>query len=152
EALRVNERNLSLIVDSIPGLAVRMSAAGEVELANRQLLEYFGKEIDEIRNWATSGVVHPDDLARAVETASKSFENGDPYEMEIRVRRFDGAYRWFQARGVPLRDSAGGILNWYALHTDIEDRKRAEEALRSSQRELSGIIETMPGLVWCASP
>ena len=152
EALRANERNLSLIVDSIPGLVARMSAAGEVEVANRQLLAYFGKEIEEIRNWATSSVVHPDDLPRAIETANKSFADGVPYEMEIRVLRFDGVYRWFQARGLPVRDAAGRVLNWYALHTDIEDRKKAEDALRSSQRELSGIIETMPGLVWCASP
>ena len=152
EALRVNERNLALIVDSIPGLVARMSAAGEVELANRQLLAYFGKDLEDIRNWTTSGVVHPEDLARAIETAGKSFASGDPYEMEIRVRRFDGIYRWFQARGVPLRDAKGRILSWYALHTDIEDRKTAEEALRSSQRELSVIIETMPGLVWCALP
>ena len=152
EALQVNERNLSLIVDSIPGLVVRMSAAGEVELANRRLLAYFGKELQDIRNWTTSGVIHPDDLPRAMEIAGKSFATGDPYEMEIRVRRFDGEYRWFQARGIPLRDADGRILNWYALHTDIEDRKKAEEKLRSSQGELSVIIETMPGLVWCASP
>jgi len=151
EALRLNERNLGLIVDSIPGLVARMSAVGEVELANRQLLAYFGKELEDIRNWTTSGVVHPDDLSRAIETAGKSFASGDPYEMEIRVRRFDGVYRWFQARGIPLRDAEGRIVNWYALHTDIEDRKRAEEALQSSQRELGEIIESMPGLVWCAS-
>ena len=152
EALRASERNLSLIVDSIPGLVARMSAAGEIELANRQLLAYFGKELEDIKNWTTSGIVHPDDLSRAIEIAGKSFAKSDPYEVEIRIRRFDGVYRWFQARAIPLCDAEGRILNWYSLHTDIEDRKKAEEALRSRQRELSVIIETMPGLVWCAFP
>jgi PAS domain S-box-containing protein len=139
EQLRERERNLSLVVDSIPGLVVRMSAAGEVELANRQLLAYFGKNLEDMRNWMTSGVVHPEDLPRAIETASDSFATGKPYEMEIRVRRFDGVYRWFQARGIPLRDAEGQILHWYALHTDIDDLKKAEEALRQAQGDLARI-------------
>jgi PAS domain S-box-containing protein len=139
EQLRERERNLSLIVDSIPGLVVRMSAAGEVEHANRQLLAYFGKKFEDIRNWITSGVVHPDDLPRAIEAAGDSFATGEPYEMEIRVRRFDGVYRWFQARGIPLRDAQGQILHWYALHTDIDDLKRTEEALRQAQGDLARI-------------
>jgi PAS domain S-box-containing protein len=147
-----NERNLSLIVDTIPGLVVRMSAAGEVELANRQLLEYFGKELHEIRNWISSGVVHPEDLSRAIEIAGNSFATGDPYNMEIRVRRHDGVYRWFQARGIPLRDAEGRILNWYALHTDIDDRKRVEEALRASELNARMIVDGIPGLVARVSP
>ena len=147
-----NERNLSLIVDTIPGLVVRMSAAGEVELANRQLLAYFGKELEDIRNWATSGVVHPEDLPRAIEVAGNAFATGVPYDMEIRVRRHDGVYRWFQARGIPLRDAEGRILNWYALHTDIDDRKRVEEALRASEFNARMIVDGIPGLVARVSP
>jgi PAS domain S-box-containing protein len=152
EALLINERNLSLIVDSIPGLVVRMSTVGEVELANRQLLAYFGKELEDIRNWTTSGVVHPEDLPRALEIVSNSFATGDPYEIEIRARRYDGVYRWFQARGIPLRDAEGRILNWYALHTDIEDRKRVEEALRASEFNARMIVDGIPGLVARVSP
>jgi PAS domain S-box-containing protein len=152
EALQSNERNLSLIVDTIPGQVVRMSAVGEVELVNRQLLAFFGKNLEDIRNWSTSGIVHPEDLPRAIEVASHAFATGEPYEMEIRVRRFDGAYRWIQARGIPLRDAEGRILNWYALHTDIDDRKRAEEAVHANERNLSLIINTMPTLAWSAHP
>jgi PAS domain S-box-containing protein len=152
EALRVNERNLRLIVDSIPGQLVRMSASGEVEFANRQLLAYFGKELEDIKNWSTGGIFHPEDLPRAIEIAGKSFASGEPYELEIRVRRFDGIYRWIQGRGIPLRDAEGGILNWYAIQTDIDDLKKAEEALQSSERNLSLIINTIPTLVWSALP
>jgi PAS domain S-box-containing protein len=147
ERLRERERNSSLVVDSIPGLVVRMSAAGEVELANRQFLAYFGKKLEDMRNWITSGIVHPEDLSRAMEAASDSFATGKPYEMEIRVRRFDGVYRWFQARGIPLPDAAGRILHWYALFTDIDDLKKAEEALQSNERNLSLIVDSIPGMV-----
>ena len=67
EALRSNEQNLRLIVDSIPGFVSTANAAGEVELVNRQVLEYFGKTIEEMKNWATSDAVHPDDLPRMID-------------------------------------------------------------------------------------
>jgi PAS domain-containing protein len=107
-----NERNLALIVDSIPGLVVRMSATGEVELANRQLLSYFGKELEDIRNWATSGVVHPEDLPRAIEIAGNSFATGDPYEMEIRVRRYDGVY---STSAMPMKVQPTVLLSFSSM-------------------------------------
>jgi PAS domain S-box-containing protein len=145
EALRASERNTRLIVDSIPGLIVRMTATGEVEVANRRHLEYFGKSLEDIKDCTTSAVVHPEDLPRALEIAHHSFATGDPYEMEIRARRFDGVYRWFQVRGLPVRDAEGRVLHWYALHTDIDDRKNVEERLRA-------IIDTIPTLAWSAAP
>jgi len=151
EALRVNQRNLSLIVDSIPGLVARVSPTGEVEVVNRPLLEYFGKSLEEVRNWQLTDAIYPDDLPRALETFSR-LPTGEPFDDEQRLRRFDGVYRWFQSRGLPLRDPDGRILNWYVLLTDIEDRKRAEEALQSNERNLSLIINTMPTLAWSARP
>ena len=150
DALQASEHQARLLVDNIPGLVVRMTAAGEVEAVNRRLLEYFGRSLEDVKSWATSGVVHPEDLARAIEIAGHSFATGDPYEMEIRVRRFDGVFRWFQARGLPARDAEGRILHWYALHTDIDDRRQAEEALQARERELDLIVNTIPALAWSA--
>jgi len=147
EVAQTNEHNLRWTVDGIPGLVVRMTAAGHVQAANRQLLDYFGKGLEDIENWTTSGIVHPEDLGRAIEIASHSFANGVPYEMEIRIRRFDGMFRWFQAHGNPVRNAEGRILHWYALHTDIDDRKRAEEALRASELNARMIVDSIPGLV-----
>jgi PAS domain S-box-containing protein len=152
KVMQSGEHDTRRIVDNIPGLIVRMTAAGEVEDVNRQLLEYFGSSLDDIKNWTTSGVVHPEDLARAIEVAGHSFATGDPYKMEIRVRRFDGVFRWFQARGIPQRDAEGRILHWYALHTDIDDQKRAEEALRASEFNARMIVDSIPGLVARVSP
>src|SRR6267143_298737 len=127
EALRSNEQNLRLIVDTIPGLVCTLNAAGEVELLNRQVLEYFGKTSEELKNWATSDAVHPDDLSRVIDTWKRSIESGQPYVLELRQRRADGVYRWFQSRALAARDAEGRIAGWYMLLTDIDDRKRAEE-------------------------
>jgi PAS domain S-box-containing protein len=128
------------------------SAAGEVEFISRNTLAYFGKSNEELKDWSSLDIVHPDDLPRVIESWSRSIETGEDYGLEQRNRRADGVFRWFQSRGHAVRNAAGEITAWYWLNTDIDERKKAEEALRSSQRELSGIIETMPGLVWCASP
>ena len=125
---------------------------GEVEFLNRQTLEYFGKTSEELKNWALIGAVHPDDLPRVIEARKKSIEAGQIYEVEHRCRRADGVYRWFQVRGLPVRDAEGTITAWYLLLTDIDDRKKAEEALQSSERNLSLIINTMPTFAWSARP
>jgi formate hydrogenlyase transcriptional activator len=130
EALRSSEESFRLIVDSIPGLVCTMSATGEVELLNRQVLEYFGKTAEEMKGWATSDAVHPDDLPRVLAAFTSSIETGHPYDIEHRCRRADGVYRWFQVRALPLRNTEGRIVGWYILLTDIEERKQAEDRLQ----------------------
>ena len=153
EKIKTNEQSLRLIVDSIPGFVCTFSAAGEVELVNRQVLEYCGKTIEELKNWATSDAVHPDDLPRVIDAWRRSVETGQPYEvLEFRQRRADGVYRWFQTRALPARDAEGRITTWYMLFTDIDDRKQAEEKLRQDERELRQIVDTVPQLVIFLSP
>ena len=130
EGLRERELNLRLVVDSIPGLVCTMSAAGEFQLFNRQILEYFGKTPAELKSWATSDLVHPDDLPRVIAAFTSSIESGHPYDSEHRCRRADGVYRWFQVRALPVRDTEGRIISWYILFTDIDERKRAEDRLQ----------------------
>src|SRR5438132_13943547 len=107
-----------------------MSAAGEVQTLNRQVLEYFGKTAEELKSWATSDPVHPDDLPRVLAAFTRSIETGQPYDIEHRCRRADGVYRWFQVRALPVRDTEGGITGWYILLTDIDERKQAEGRLQ----------------------
>jgi PAS domain S-box-containing protein len=152
EALRASELNLRQIVDSIPGLVCTMNSAGEFQLFNRQLLMYFGKSAEELQGWATSDAVHPDDRPSAVPKFIHAITTGEPYENELRCRRADGAYRWFQVRGLPVRDADDQITGWYVLLTDIDDRKRAEEALKASERNLAQIINTIPTTAWSTRP
>ena len=133
EALRESEQSFRLIFDSIPGLIAVQTAAGELELVNRQLLEYFGKTLQELKAWSTNDTVHPDDLPSVIAAWRRSVETGYPYDHEHRIRRADGVYRWFQVRGLPLRDAEGRIVRWYELFADVHDRKKAEEALRQNE-------------------
>ena len=128
-----SENELRLIVNTIPGLVAIMTARGEVELVNQQVLDYFGRTLDDLRLWGTSDAVHPDDLPAVVAAWKRSVETGAPYEFEHRIRRADGVYRWFQSRGHALRDADGEIVRWYNLLTDIDDRKNVEERLRRSE-------------------
>ena len=152
EALLENELNSRLILHSIPGLVCTMSPAGEVDRFNPQILEYFGKTPEELKGWATSDAVHPDDLPRVVAAFTHSITTGTPYDIEHRCRRADGVYRWFQVRALPVRDTADRITGWYVLLTDIDDRKRAEDAIRASERDLNQIINAIPALAWTARP
>ena len=137
EALRASELSWRQVVDNIPGLVATMGAMGEVEFLNRQTLEYFGRASEDLKNWALIGAVHPDDLSGVIEARRKSIEAGQIYDVEHRCRRADGVYRWFQVRGLPVRDAQGSVTSWYLLLTDIEERKRAEEKLRRSEEFLA---------------
>ena len=150
-ALQESEERFRRIVETIPGFVCTLSAAGEVQLLNRQLLEYFGKTTEELKNWDTSDAVHPDDLPRVVDAWKHSVETGQPYDLELRQRRADGVYRWFQSRALPARNTEGRITGWYMLLTDIDERKRAEEALRSNEQSLRLIVDSIPGFVSTAN-
>ena len=144
EALRASELSWRQIVDNIPGLVATMGPMGEVEFLNRQTLEYFGRTKEELENWSLIGTVHPDDLPGVIAARARTIETGEIYNVEHRCRGADGVYRWFQVRGLPVRNAAGAIEAWYLLLTDIEDRKKAEQALRSNERNLSLLIDTIP--------
>jgi formate hydrogenlyase transcriptional activator len=129
EVLRESEKSVRLIVDSIAGLVAMMTPEGDLEFVNNRVLEYFGRTLDELKGWATSDAVHPDDLPQVVAVWTHSVETGDAFDVDERLRGADGAYRWFHIRGLPLRDTEGRIVRWYNLLTDIDERKRAEEKL-----------------------
>jgi PAS domain S-box-containing protein len=147
EALREKERSARSALDGIAGLVAIMTPNGEVETVNRQCVEYFGRPVEEQRDWVTTDMVHPEDLPQMLENFKKAIASEIPYHFEQRLRRFDGEYRWFETRGGAVRDDAGRIVRWYVLLTDIEDRKRAEEALRESEYKLRQIIDTIPAHV-----
>jgi len=150
EPLRSREQQLRSMLDSIPGLVTTMTPAGDTETVNQQIVAYTGRTPQELKNWSEK--IHPEDRASVADRWRRSLETGDPYEADERIRRSDGLYRWFHTRGLPMRDADGRIVRWCLLLTDVEDRKRAEESLQERERDLSMIVETMPGLVWCATP
>jgi PAS domain S-box-containing protein len=150
EKLRASEHDLRKILDSIPGLVAKLTPAGQNELVNQPLLEYFGKTVQELNAWKMSDVVHLDDLERVIADFKHSLSTGTPYDGELRYRRADGVYRWFQVRILPMRDTEGRVTGWYSLLTDIEDRKYAEEKLRRSEELLAQVqsVSLTGGFSW----
>ena len=151
-ALLESERKARLIVDSIPGMIAVFSANGELEFVNQQHHDYFNRPIGEQKRWEARALAHPDDVGHAAEVFKNAIASGDPFEIETRARRSDDVYRWIQSRGRPLRDANGAITNWYNLLVDIDDRKRAEDALRESEHQARLIVDSIPGLVATLSP
>src|SRR6516164_2653428 len=143
--LRARELSWRQIIDNIPGFVNTAGATGAPEFFNRPEQEYFGKTNEELKDWGRSGVIHPEDLPGVIEAWTKSIETGQNLDIEARFLRADGVYRWFQMRAIPARDAEGKIRDWYALHTDIDDRKRAEQRLRESEAylaEAQGLSQT----------
>ena len=142
DALRVSEQSFRLIVDGIAGLVAIMTSTGEFQAVNRQVLDYFGKTVEQLKGWSTSEAVHPDDLPGVVSAWRHSVETVSLYDVDHRLRGADGVYRWFHARGLPLVDTDGRIVRWYVLLTDIDERKRASEALQQSEERYRSVVET----------
>jgi PAS domain S-box-containing protein len=124
------ERELRLTLDSIPTLAWRARADGFAEYINRRWLDYTGFAIEQALGWEWQTAIHPDDRAGLRNAWQKMLESGTPGDVEARMRRFDGAYRWFLFRTEDVRNEAGIVIGWYGTNTDIEDRKQAENSLQ----------------------
>jgi PAS domain S-box-containing protein len=149
-ALRESERESHRIVESIPGLIVTLTESGVVAFENSRTRDYLGPELAGTIDWATNGIVHPEDVPRVFPQFMQGVESRAPFEYEVRLRRYDGAHRWFQLRAHPFTDAAGRVIHWYVLFTDIDDRKRAEEAIRASEQQFKLITDTIPALAWSA--
>jgi PAS domain S-box-containing protein len=136
-ALRQSERDARLIFECIPAMVAVLGPGGEVKEVNRRMMEYFGMSAEGLSGWRAGDIVPAGERARVVAAMTKSLETGQPFQMENHLRRFDGVYRWFDIRGLPLLDSNGRAIHWYFVITDIEDRKQAEQALRRSEASLA---------------
>jgi PAS domain S-box-containing protein len=133
------EGRIRQIIDTIPAYAWSTGPDGSVDFINRRYLEFTGRPIKELLGSGWISTCHPDDLPRHVALRGAATATGVPMESEVRVRRNDGHYRWLLLRNVPLRDETGNIVKWYGTAIDIEDRKRAEEALRRGQADLAHV-------------
>src|SRR5580658_2747175 len=129
----MSEDQLWEMVDTIPALVWSARPDGSAEFFNRRWLDYAGLSTEQAQDWGWTAAVHPDDLNILVEYWLSILPSGQPGEIEARLRRFDGQYRWFLFRASPLCDESGRIVKWYGTNIDIEDRKQAEEKLRRSE-------------------
>jgi PAS domain S-box-containing protein len=130
------------LIDAIPQQIWSGPPDGTLDYCNAVWRSYVGLDLEELQGDGWQKMLHPDDRDRVLKAWHESVVNGTPYEQEERHRGVDGQYRWFLARGVPLRDAGGRIFRWYGTNTDIEDLKRAEEARRQSEEQYRIVVET----------
>ncbi len=143
-----SEDKYRVMVDTIPALVWCTLPDGFNEFHNQRWHDYTGlpKGAEQGLGWKVA--YHPEDLEPLLIKFQSIVASGEPGEMEARLRRFDGEYRWFLIRAVPFRDETGTIIYWYGSSTDIEDRKRAEEKLRQDERELRRITDAIPQMIF----
>lgn len=134
ESLRRSELLFRQLADAMPQIVWTAGPDGRPTYVNGYWQRYTGINASEVLALGPTAAVHPEDAARTVERWSEAFRTGDPYEVEVRIRRADGSYRWHLARAVCLRDDAGQISRWLGTGTDIHEQKRVEEQLAEAQR------------------
>ena len=148
------EQEIRLIVDTVPALIARYRPDGFMDFRNKQWREYTGLSEDNHggRRWGSA--LHPDDEEMVERKWREHIATGEPFELEQRLRKADGEYRWHRVRRVPLRGETGEVIKWYAIAFDVDDGKQTDDALRKSEadlakarHELQLIIDTIPVLV-----
>jgi PAS domain S-box-containing protein len=152
EEMNYSEKQFRQMIDEIPALAWSCLPDGSGKFLNKQWLDYTGLSVESAPGLQWEAVVHPDDLENVIDTWRRHLASAEPIEVEARLRRFDGGYRWFLLRAVPLRDEQNNVIKWYGTNTDIEDRKQMETSLRRDKVELRLIIDTIPQYIIVLEP
>jgi formate hydrogenlyase transcriptional activator len=148
----VQSLDIRLIVDRVPAFTWSAHADGSVEFVNQRWREYAGLSPEESQGWGWQIAIHPEDLPSLLRKWRELLISGEPGEVEARMRRHDGIFRWFLIRFEPFRDETGKIAMWYGVSTDIENLKQTEERLREDERELRRITDAIPQTIVVLDP
>jgi formate hydrogenlyase transcriptional activator len=138
EQIRQDQRELRLLLDFLPQFISELNLDGTIRYTNRAGLQYLGLTLEELTQTRDhrARMYHPADLLNVRKAVERAFSQGTPSELEARIRRYDGVYRWGWIRFEPLRNERGAIVRWYATGVDIDDRKRAEQRIREENLAL----------------
>jgi hypothetical protein len=152
EKIRLSERELRTLIDVMPAFVGTALPDGSCDFLSQSWLDYLGLTREQGLGWGWAGTIHPEDVDRVVASWRAGLAAGEPVEQELRCRRADGTYLWFLNRDLPLRDDEENVIKWYGVLTNIDALKKTETALQMREHELLGIIETIPSMLWSASP
>ena len=143
-ALQESEQEFRTLAESMPQIVWITRPDGWTTYVNQHWIDYTGMTLEESCGHGWNTPFHSDDRQMAWDAWQHATATAGIYSLECRLRRFDGVYRWWLIRGVPVRDSDGNILKWFGTCTDIENIKQAEEALRENEEHLRLFIEHAP--------
>jgi formate hydrogenlyase transcriptional activator len=152
EKLCQEATRLQTVIDTVPSFLWTSFPDGSKEYLNKRWYEYTGLTLEQGKGWGWKVVVHPDDLDQLVREWRALLDAPKPGELETRIRRYDGEYRWFLIRVIPQFDIEGNVVRWFGSNTDIEDRKRAETKLLEDERELRRITDAIPHTIVVLDP
>ncbi|MBF2019425.1 MAG: PAS domain S-box protein [Hydrococcus sp. C42_A2020_068] len=148
EALKKSEERYRVLAENIPPMVWIARPDGVVEYLNQRWLDYTGLQPHETLGWDWQQVLHPDDRLLTFQQWTTSLATGNPYEVQYRLRRYDGEYRWHIGRGIPIRDDRGVITYWFGTCTDIDDRMRAEAVLHEKMTILNALNQATTTLIF----
>src|SRR5205807_1337592 len=141
EALRESEQRWRSLTEALPQLVWSATPDGACDYFSTQWTEHTGVPESDLLGWRWMETLHPDDREPTRRLWTASVAGRGPYDVEYRVRRQDGVYRWFKTRGVPIRDGEEKIVKWFGSCTDITDLRQAEEALRESEQRFRTFVD-----------
>jgi formate hydrogenlyase transcriptional activator len=144
--------DIRLLVDRIPAFTWSTHPDGSVEFVNQRWREYAGLSAEESQGWGWQTAIHLEDLPSLMEKQRELLRSGEPGDIEARMRRHDGVFRWFLIRFEPFRDETGKIAMWYGVSTDIENLKQTEQRLREDECELRQITDAIPQTIVVQDP
>jgi PAS domain S-box-containing protein len=152
EAVRRSEKELRDLLEKMPAIAFSARPDGFNVFQSQKWLEYSGLQVEASEGHGWHAAIHPEDLESHVRNWAAARASGQPFEDEVRHRSATGEYRWFLTRAVPLRDERGNIVKWLGVLADIEDRKRAEEAVKRSEAHLAQAQKLTKTGSWAYKP
>src|SRR5216684_1506609 len=150
--IKDSETNLRRVIDTIPTLAWCNTPDGPNEFLNKRWHEYTGSSHEESTGWGWQAAFHPEDVPPMMKKWRELLASGESGEIEARLRRHDGVYRWFLIRVEPFRDERGQLLRWYGTSTDIHVLKQTQEKLREDEQELRRITDAIPQAIVVLDP
>src|SRR6185436_15219010 len=149
---RDSEARLRKIIDTIPALVWCNLPDGSNEFVNQRWSDYTGLSPEEVKRVGCKVAIHPEDLPKWLDEWRTLVASEEGGEIEARLRRHDGAYRWFLIRVEPLQDESGETVRWYGTNTDIDDLKQTEAKLREDEREIRRITDAIPQTIIVQGP
>jgi len=152
EKIIISEVKFKMLSESIPHMVWTATPDGKKNLFNKYFLDYTGLSFEELKDDGWQKIIFPDDLERELAQWNHTLKTGEDFRIEKRIRQHDGAYGWHLSHSIAQKDKQGNIIGWIGTNTDIDEQKLAEEKIRASEAKFRTLSETIPIMVWTATP